>query len=290
MMKKDVNTIGWLLLIGLIFFNLTVVVVMLGGMLFGCGDEILMLSSDAGSLVANVLILGVFWIKRRKDIILSGKRTENPWVLVGVTWMILLAWNMSCSFLDIATNKIFSIPVEGTGMASLTFNLVSIAVFPAIVEEFAFRKVIFGVLRKHGFAVAAIFSSLCFGLMHQNIIQIIFATGMGMMMCYVYEHTAKLYYCMLLHFANNGLSVVLGSWDVYNKYSFYIEAILGIISVAVLFVMIVVKKNVLKEVLQIDKEHTGNQVCGDLKLCFTRVPVIIYGVFCVSLSIVAIFI
>lgn len=291
MMEKDARTIGWLLLLGQFFFQTsTMLITFIAFMVNGNLGMGVILGSDVGSFIANVIILGTFWLIKKKDIKLSGKKTKESWYLVGMAWILVILWNCVCSFVDVATSHVLYVSFDEGSRVSFGFQMLTLAIFPAIVEEFAFRKVIFGVLRKYGFSLAAIFSSLCFGLMHQNVIQIIFATVMGVIMCYVYEHTGKLYYCMLLHFMNNGVSVVLAYSPVYMKYGAYMEAAIGIISVFIFGIAVIHRKIRFQELLQINEQYTYKDMMADIRCCFKRVPVIIFTIFCISMSVIAIII
>lgn len=291
-MEKNVRTIGWLLLLGQFFFQtsslfITFIAAFMANGNLGMG---VIVGSDVGSFIANVIILGTFWLIKKKDIRLPGKKTKESWYLVGMAWILVILWNCVCSFVDVATGHVLSVPFYGESRVSCGFQMLTLAIFPAIVEEFAFRKVIFGVLRKYGFSLAAIFSSLCFGLMHQNVIQILFATVLGVIMCYVYEHTGKLYYCMLLHFMNNGVSVVLAYSPIYMKYGAYMEAVIGIIAVFIFGIAVIRRKIRFQELLQINEKYTYKDMVADIRCCFKRVSVIIFTIFCIGMSVVAIII
>ncbi len=84
---------------------------------------------------------------------------------------------------------------------------VTIAVLPALVEEFAFRGVILGLLRKHSDSVAVLVSGVMFGLMHGNFTQIPFATAVGLVLGFIAVKTNSLIPCIIIHFLNNALSV-----------------------------------------------------------------------------------
>ena len=150
--------------------------------------------------------------------------------------------------------------------------MIFIAVLPAVMEEFAFRKVIFGLARKHGFWPAAVLSSVIFGLMHQNITQGIFAFGMGMIFCYVYEKTGKIWVTILLHFANNAISVLLPHIPVYNGYGHVIEAGLGIVSAVILATLLIKNRKKLPHI-SVPKEW------------FINVPMMLYTILCVGLAV-----
>ena len=68
---------------------------------------------------------------------------------------------------------------EPTTAFGLVITLVSTAVMPALLEEFAIRGVILQPARKYGMAFAIISSSVIFGLMHGNFIQAPFAFIVG---------------------------------------------------------------------------------------------------------------
>ena len=86
---------------------------------------------------------------------------------------------------------------------------VTVAVLPALVEEFAFRGVILGTLRKYSDGLAVLISGVLFGIMHGNFTQIPFATVVGLILGYIAVKTNSLLPGIIIHFLNNGLSVTL---------------------------------------------------------------------------------
>lgn len=93
----------------------------------------------------------------------------------------------------------------------LLIGILQTAVLPALVEEFIFRGYIFGALRPHGEGIAIVLSAILFGLFHGNIIQVPFAILLGLPLAYVVSLTGSILPAVLLHFANNLMSVLL-SW------------------------------------------------------------------------------
>ena len=78
-----------------------------------------------------------------------------------------------------------------------------------ILEEMAFRGLIFGKLRKYVPLWAAIaFSALCFGLWHRNLGQFVYTAMMGVVFALGYHYTGRLRYAIFLHMANNTLSTI----------------------------------------------------------------------------------
>ena len=89
----------------------------------------------------------------------------------------------------------------------LFFALIVIAVIPALVEEFAFRGVVLGALRKFGDIPAIIISSLLFAFIHGNFVQIPFAFIMGLGLAIAVVVTKSIWSAIIIHFINNSLSV-----------------------------------------------------------------------------------
>ncbi len=122
---------------------------------------------------------------------------------------------------------------------------VSVAVLPALVEEFAFRGVILKIMRKHSDSLAILVSGVMFGLMHGNFTQIPFALVVGLILAFITVKTNSLIPAMLIHFLNNGLSVTLtllytntnlsvATIDIINTVIMIAISVAGIISFSIL--------------------------------------------------------
>lgn len=86
---------------------------------------------------------------------------------------------------------------------------VSVAVVPALVEEFAFRGVILSRLQPYGNGFAVVASALLFGFYHGNFVQLPFAFLCGLIFGFIMVRTRNLFLPILVHALNNGLSVTL---------------------------------------------------------------------------------
>ena len=84
----------------------------------------------------------------------------------------------------------------------------STAVAPAIFEEFAMRCCTLGALRKYGKGFAVVAVSIVFGLIHQNVIQFVFAFCVGMILFYITFVTDSIVPAILIHGFNNFISVL----------------------------------------------------------------------------------
>ena len=68
------------------------------------------------------------------------------------------------------------------GFFGFLLSLLSTAVVPSLVEEFACRGIILGALRKYGDGFAVLVSAILFGLMHGNFDQMPFAFMVGLVL------------------------------------------------------------------------------------------------------------
>ena len=121
---------------------------------------------------------------------------------------------------DVIDPTVFSEEIDGA--LSLVLSLISTAVIPAVVEELLFRRVIvpalceeflfrgaiLSALLPYGKKCAIFGSAFLFGLMHGNILQILYTVLMGVILGYLYVRTRSIWLCMLIHFVNNAIAVM----------------------------------------------------------------------------------
>ncbi len=124
-----------------------------------------------------------------------------------------------CSFSNIATSfasRIFEgfgiqydvdFGENPSGIFGFLLTFISTAIVPALVEEFACRGIVLGLLKKHGKGFAIITSSILFGIMHGNFEQIPFAIMVGLILGYIYVKTGSIWVSVAVHGVNNAVSV-----------------------------------------------------------------------------------
>lgn len=106
-------------------------------------------------------------------------------------------------------SKMPDLTYDKTPLGILIYML-CISVFPALMEEFAVRGILMGTLRKHcSDAIAITISSLVFGLMHGNLVQLPFAFIMGVYLGFLAVRTNSLWPSIIIHFINNAMSGVI---------------------------------------------------------------------------------
>ncbi len=148
-----------------------------------------------------------------KKIQIKPKSRRSPTVMVLIIFAsigIITAAAYVNSILASLFNVSGSVMPLENAMTFTDFLLstITIAVVPAFCEEFLFRKTILSALSPFGEVFAIISSSILFGLMHQNILQIFYATMAGLVIGCAYSRTRSFLCVFLIHFSNNFVSVL----------------------------------------------------------------------------------
>ena len=126
----------------------------------------------------------------------------------------------------------------------IVLNFISVAVVPAFCEEFLFRGMILRNLLPYSGTVAVVGSAVMFGLMHQNLEQIIYTTAAGLVMGYIYYRTGSIWCTVLMHMINNALSLFMSLLPTFTENAVFIAIVIdiamifcGILSFAALIVI-----------------------------------------------------
>lgn len=101
--------------------------------------------------------------------------------------------------------------------APLIVQILCLAVLVPISEEYVFRGLFFKRLESGTtFVYAMLYSSFVFGILHMNLVQMIYGFILGMMLAYVYEKYGSLKAPILAHMVMNLLSVLATEYGLYN--------------------------------------------------------------------------
>lgn len=136
----------------------------------------------------------------------TDKKYKFNMYLVGLCG-VLIAQIINIGFVSLfniqqsdAMEQALQIPSTTTG---IILFLVYITIVPAIFEELLFRKAMLNGAKRFGTVFAIIFTSVMFGLFHQNLQQIIGTGLIGLVLGYVAIKTGDIKTSIALHFTNN---------------------------------------------------------------------------------------
>ena len=99
----------------------------------------------------------------------------------------------------------YSVPEDFAGRL---VYVISVAVVPALVEEFAIRGAVLQPLRRYGDKFAILASAIVFAVLHGNLIQAPFALIAGIGIGYAVCITNSIWTGILIHFCNNFYAVI----------------------------------------------------------------------------------
>lgn len=163
-----------------------------------------------GFLGGGLILLKMLKEKNVISFSAPERKTFFPLVAVGVGFcyvaniiVSLLRQNIS-TVVELKGGDI-TLPDGAFGFA---FSVLSVAVFPALLEEFFFRGAIMGGLMKYGKGFAVFTSALLFGLVHGNLVQMPFAFLVGLILGYAVILSGSVWTSVTIHFINNFLSLV----------------------------------------------------------------------------------
>lgn len=220
--KKAANSIGFGIIL---FFVVSNVIAVLISTVFAIFN-IELLQNEAFMCILNIvatlvsIFVSAFFIlgrigKKADDIIdfkLPTKDKFLPAVMVGIGFCYvanLVTALLQSTLEGIITFKNPSEPILPSGPYGFLLSILAMAVFPALLEEFLFRGVIMGSLTRFGKPFAIFISSLLFGLVHQNLVQIPFAFLVGLALSFVVMETGSIWTGVIVHFFNNFIATVL---------------------------------------------------------------------------------
>ncbi|WP_130838087.1 CPBP family intramembrane glutamic endopeptidase [Lachnoclostridium sp. Marseille-P6806] len=100
---------------------------------------------------------------------------------------------------------------ENIGGGTIIGEILIAVIAAPLIEEILFRGIVLRSLRRISPAwVAILLSSVLFGAYHMNVVQVVYATFMGVVAGIIYEKKKNLLLPILVHMANNFLAMIQG--------------------------------------------------------------------------------
>ena len=238
---------------------------------------------------------------------------ETPlYIFAGIATVTAAAY-VNSYIVSVFDYSAFSEEVLWTQSASSNYQLIlmflTMAVVPAFVEEFLFRGLILSNLLPYGRTTAVFASALLFGVMHQNVEQLFYATVAGLVLGFIYVKTESIWTCVLLHFVNNFLSVLqtviyerlssLTASAVYGVIQGVVFS-LGLLSAILLLLrqkdnrQAILETGCFEKELPADPEYTTEEILPGRRVrLFFSIPMIVFLAICaiqmISLILMAVF-
>ena len=182
-------------------------------------DTVAMFYMEIFISVFSAFVPGLFYflISRRSmsdTIKTSYVRQKELWAIVFVGMAVAMVANtasdmIQTNFSFFGLQNTLDMTSKANTPLEIVLYIISTAVVPAFAEEFAFRGILMGTLRRFGDAFAIITSAIVFGAMHGNIVQVPFAFILGLVFAYVDCKTNSILPSIIIHFINNFYAVML---------------------------------------------------------------------------------
>lgn len=206
------------------------------------------------SFLPFVVLLKSMYLKAAKIIPFGNpKKGISAGFILGGVGYCLFASSAASAAGEIFNNFGISFPQTETDLPTGIFGflmaVITTAVLPALVEEFAIRGVVLGLLRHFGDGFAIISSSIVFGFMHASFVQIPFAFLVGLLFSLVTVKTNSIWPAVVIHAINNFLSVVLS-----YLYLYFAEDIVNTVYLIIMCVSFIVSMIAIVLLLKRDGE------------------------------------
>lgn len=107
--------------------------------------------------------------------------------------------------------------MEALYSASFPIQLISLGILIPICEELVFRGLIYQRLKESGTVTSAmLYSALVFGLMHGNMVQMLYGFLLGLMLAWFYEKYGSVWAPITAHIIMNLFSVIATQYKIYD--------------------------------------------------------------------------
>lgn len=264
--KKAVKTTAGHIGVGFILFYVFQLLISFGLVLFQNNLKVVeFINNPAGSLELNIIItllgfgLVALFVLKTEDVKASNLVSYGPpigkllpsAIMVGVGFCYtanIVVSMIQTVFQEVLTFEQPEIELPN-GVLGIILSVLSVAVAPALIEEFLFRGVIMGSLLKFGKPFAIFTSALLFGLVHGNLIQIPFAFMVGLVIGAMVVETNSIWTGVIIHFVNNFISVCMdyigkvADYDILNVFYLFLLAALIIMGFFGFYLLSLKKKD-----------------------------------------------
>lgn len=149
---------------------------------------------------------------------IAGEKAKVSGKQFLVFFVVIMGATYIFNFVGIGVNTLISLIKGGVVMnplqvvadsSSIIGTLVCGCILSPIIEEFTFRKIVLGKIRKYGDKTAIWVSALLFGLYHANLSQFFYAVAIGVILAYITLRTNDIKPAIFLHMLCNTFGMIL---------------------------------------------------------------------------------
>lgn len=211
-------------------------------------------------------------------------------VVIGFGGCMIANWISSILLTLLETTGIhstYSAVEDPLNLSDTILMVISVAIIPPLVEEYALRGSVMTNLRRYGNVFAIVASAFMFGIFHGNAAQILFAFLCGIIFGYATIATESLWTAIIIHALNNSLSCItsllikLTDEEIANGF-YYATTLSGIAlaGVALILYMRLFKEDskILKFKGEADVLTDGQKIGKFITSPVMIVAIIIYGI------------
>ncbi|MCL2851254.1 MAG: CPBP family intramembrane metalloprotease [Firmicutes bacterium] len=183
----------------------------------------------------------------------------------------------------------FRFPTGGTGssfggVGGLFVSLILIGVLPGLCEEVEHRGMLMqSFKRRLGVQRALLFTAILFGLMHFNVVQVIFAAILGYLMGLAGVAAKNIWVPIIIHFMNNSIATYLSyagqyGWFGGNFYDGLFNLTMGTGMIVYFLVMAITIVGIIFTIRYIARDrYVKNKKAHFIKLVQTRPDVLVHA-------------
>lgn len=158
-------------------------------------------------LLGAVLYMIITGTKISRDLQVRKYRVSTFFLSLVVLMMAspMASWlNIVSQFF--AKNTTSGAILDITNNVPMWLGILIIGCLPGFVEETLYRGIIYTAFRKRSVLTGIVVSALCFGLMHMNFNQVLYAIYLGVIFALLVEATGSLVSTMILHMLFNAMN------------------------------------------------------------------------------------
>ena len=174
--------------------------------------------SEKGTLISVVMTQAYLLLAALIYILVSGKSftmdlNVKKYKLSSffLSLLVLICASPMATWLNVfsqffAKNETSKAIFEITENVPAWLAVLIIGCLPGFVEETIYRGILYSAFRKYSVLAGAIISAACFGLMHLNFNQMLYAIYLGLIFAFLVEATGSLASTMILHMLFNAVN------------------------------------------------------------------------------------